>query len=317
MKSKIFPILFILITFAALTVVIAAFEQKYQSIRVIGYDFETFYVPAARVMLAGESPYQVDGFYNPFWVLIPVIPFALMPAPWGFALFASVNIFLYTFSMYRLGVRNLPALVLLTVTLGMVIAMVGNIEGFFLLGMVLPQPLGLFFLMAKPQTGAAVAIVMAWIEYRQRGMVGLSRLFLPLLGGLLLSILLYGDWFTHAPAVLSVSWNVSLWPWGLVIGLPLLGAALIRKDLRVALMSAPFLSPYVAQWGYGYVIIGALSADWSDVRDVVKDVCSGALPLCEFPRFLLRMLAKSFYVWVAVAVLGTMMTLVTHWVSNN
>lgn len=249
--------------------VIAWFQQQYQ-IEVIGYDFEIF-ASAARVMLAGGSPYLVSGFYNPFWTLIPIIPFAVLPEPIGYGLFASVNILLYACAAYRIGVRNKLVLLIVTVILGGSIALIGNIEGWFLLGMVLPPQIGMFFLMMKPQTGASVALVLAWIAYRRGGIPDVLRLVLPVLAGFAISFVLYGDWFMSAATLRSAAWNASLWPWSLVIGLPVLCAAIVFKNLRLALVSAPFLSPYVSVWAYGYVLIGVLAFDWSRVRNVLKD----------------------------------------------
>lgn len=48
-----------------------------------GEDWEIFYLPAAQQILAGQSPYQIPGFFNPPWILLPLLPLALLPAKVG------------------------------------------------------------------------------------------------------------------------------------------------------------------------------------------------------------------------------------------
>lgn len=287
-KSKFFLFLFLLFIIALLTVAIVLFRQQHDALRpgtTMAWDFESVFSPAARAMITGDDPYQVDGFYNPFWILIPILPFAFIPSPWGHGLFAAASIALYVFAAWKIGVRNRFALAILA-ALNLFAALAGNIESLSLMGMILPPQVGLFFLLAKPQNGLAVALVWMWSAYRERGLVGLSRLVLPVLGGFIFSIVFYGDWFARAAEAIGKNWNASLWPWSLLIGLPILGASILRKDIRLALIAGPFLSPYISIWAYEFALIGILATDWSEVRHVAEDICSGALPLCEVPRFL-------------------------------
>ena len=60
-------------------------------------DWHGTYYPAVRNALAGKSPYDVPGFYNPPWMFLLLIPFGLFPLEIGRALFfiASVLVFIF------------------------------------------------------------------------------------------------------------------------------------------------------------------------------------------------------------------------------
>lgn len=268
MKSKLFLILFILIAIAALTAAIYMFQQEY---RIYAWDWEVVFRPAGLAFAQGADPYAGQGFYNPFWVLMVITPFALAGKV-GQAAFAAVNIALFALGAWKVGVKNPLLIALVTLWFGTLSNLNGNIEGLFMLGLILPPSFGLLFLALKPQVGLAVMAVLMWKAYSERGLVGLSKLCLPLLGMVCLSIALYGPWFLRAGEAVTMEWNVSLWPWSLMAGLPLLGAALMRKDVRLALMAGPFLSPYIASVAYGYVFIGALAIIEDEARKIVKDI---------------------------------------------
>ena len=223
-----------------------------------GVDFIHIFRPAALAFASGQSPYDVDGFYSPFWMLVPILPFAILPETVGYCAFGAVNLILGWYVGQRMGIRLLP-LVMIMGLFWWMSAVLGNIEGLFLLGMILPPQSGLFFLTMKPQFGIVIAAVMAWNEFRDRGWRGVVRMFLPLAMASAASMALYGFWFLKAGELMDVKWNASFFPWSLAIGIPIMVLALIRKDERLGLMACPFLAPYLSVWGYGYLFVGGLS----------------------------------------------------------
>jgi hypothetical protein len=82
--------------------------------------------------------------------------------------------------------------------------------------------------------------------------------FLPFIVVLLLSILVYGLWFLESVRIAkySQSWNASLWPLSIPVGLLLLTDAVKRLDIKSACAASPCLSPYVLFHAWS----GALSA---------------------------------------------------------
>jgi hypothetical protein len=47
----------------------------------------------------------------------------------------------------------------------------------------------------------------------------------------------------------------------------------------------------------------------SELKNVVKDVRTGALPVIEIPRFLVWLVAKSFWFWILLVVVGLLVSL--------
>lgn len=42
-------------------------------------DSRTYFFPATREVLAGRSPYSIEGFTNPPWAVLPLIPMVILP----------------------------------------------------------------------------------------------------------------------------------------------------------------------------------------------------------------------------------------------
>jgi hypothetical protein len=69
----------------------------------MGVDWKWAYQPAVLALLEGISPYEAGGFYNPPWILLPLIPVALFPLPLGTAIMYVLNLFLFLFVMVKLS----------------------------------------------------------------------------------------------------------------------------------------------------------------------------------------------------------------------
>lgn len=61
-----------------------------------------------------------------------------------------------------------------------------------------------------------------------------------------LSLVLFGWWPANLLNATSVSWNASLWPYTLPVGLALLVAALRQRQRLYALAAGPCFAPYLA-----------------------------------------------------------------------
>jgi hypothetical protein len=122
----------------------------------LGIDWhETFY-PAARAVLNGQSPYVVPTFRNAPWVLLFIVPFALFSEEPGGILYFIANLAAYAWVAYRLKARPLAFVAFLLsppVVYGLRML---NVDALVLIGFVLPAPIGLFFVLIKPQMGIAM-----------------------------------------------------------------------------------------------------------------------------------------------------------------
>lgn len=118
----------------------------------------------------------------------------------------------------------------------------GNIEALVLLGAALTPTIGIWLVLVKPQIGLVMALlflVQRWDETKSIGAV--ARLALPVGVALFVSLMLG---MLHTTPVNEV-WNISIWPIGLIIGIPATLIALYYRANDAALFAGPFVSPYL------------------------------------------------------------------------
>lgn len=214
--------------------------------------------PAARLLLELKSPYSTPGFYNPPWALLPLLPFALLPASLGAAFLFVINIFSFFFAAGKMRMNAIAFVVFLLFSGTLVNAWNGNIEGLVALGFILPPQIGMLFVLVKPQFGIGVAafwVARAWCE---GGIGRVVRVVAPVGIALGISFVLFGFWPAGVPRLADVSWNTSLFPYGVSIGLILVGVSIWQNDIRFAIASSPFFAPYLAGHTWAAVWLGML-----------------------------------------------------------
>jgi hypothetical protein len=186
-------------------------------------------------------------------------PVALLSPALGSAVIYVLNLFAFLFVMLKLKLNYW--LILPTIFLsGMLINSAnGNIDGILALGLIMPSPLGLFFLLAKPQI--SVAVIVFWIieAWRIGGFFRVIRIFLPVITAYIISFLIFGFWIVNAFQVKDVWWNSSIWPVGIPFGLLFLGIAVWKREVKFAIAASPFLAPYLAEHSWAFVWLGLLS----------------------------------------------------------
>jgi hypothetical protein len=234
-----------------------------------GVDWAYVFRPTALAFISGRSPYTVEGFFNPPWTLIPLIPFALLPENVGRTLLIFVGLAAFFYVGKRLGGSKTAILALLLsppVLHGM---LNGNIDWLALLGVVLPPQLGLFFLSMKPQIGAAIAFFWFIEAWREGGWRQTGRVFTPILLAFILSILLYGAWPLRAKVEVGLWWNASLWPMSLPLGMVLLVTAIRKRQLAYAMGASPCFAPYILLHSWVVAIFAIIQSTPETVAAVV------------------------------------------------
>lgn len=118
----------------------------------------------------------------------------------------------------------------------------GNIDAFVLAGLFLPPPWSLLLFALKPQLGWLISIMVLWRIWR--GNKRLAILYFTLLSMIFIASWLFGmRWGSLSGAW----WNTAVWPLSLILGLPIMIAALrwSRDDMAISggLLAAPYLSP--------------------------------------------------------------------------
>lgn len=223
-----------------------------------GIDWTDTYRPAARLLLAGQSPYQMRIYYAAPWALLPLLPLALLPEAVGRAVLFIVGLGTFAYTAHRLGAGRLALAAFLVSPPVVHCLLNSNIEWLALVGVVLPPQWGLLFVSTKPQIGAGVALFWLWAAWRRGGAREVARIFWPVTAALLLSLALFGLWPLRFSDTLELThtYNASLWPSTIPVGLALLVAAARRQQVRFALAAGPCLSPYVLLHAW----VGALAA---------------------------------------------------------
>jgi hypothetical protein len=134
----------------------------------------------------------------------------------------------------------------------------GQIDGLVMLGYILPPSIGLFFILAKPQIGFALAIFWLIESWRAGRSIKVITTLLPVTIAYTVSFKLFGNWLVQTAFPVNQMWNTSLWPQSLPIGLVLLALAMQQRKQAPAIAASPFLSPYLAAHSWAAVLLGLI-----------------------------------------------------------
>ncbi len=222
------------------------------------FEWDDAFRPAALALIHGQSPYSVPTFLNAPWLLIPILPLALLPERLGSALFISIGFFSIAYCGIKLGAKPIGLVFLLLSHPVLQIMWRGQIDWLSALGFVLPPPIGIFLVIAKPQIGFMIIPFWAWEYWKKGKWIGLIKLFLPVGLGFMGSFLLFGLWPLRGGQVFEGLVNTSLFPQSIPIGLVLAVLAFRIKKRQLSIAASPFLSPYVPGYSWIGVFLGLM-----------------------------------------------------------
>ena len=223
-------------------------------------DWHISFRPAALTLLSGESPYDKVYIIHAPWALLMLAPFALFPENVGRVMLLFCGLASYIFIAQRLGAKPIAIIFLLISPVVMHMLLNGNIDWLASFGFVLPPQIGLFFIAIKPQIGIAVApfwLIEAW---RQGSWKQVLRTFAPFTIVLLLSFAIFGLWPLGAVEVTGVSFNASLWPLSIPVGLALFVTAVRKRKIEYAMAASPCLSPYALFYSWTGVLLAIIAS---------------------------------------------------------
>jgi hypothetical protein len=216
-------------------------------------DWTRFFYPAAR---SPRNPYEVrDSFYlsNPPWLVWLLIPFSFLPVDVSLATWIVITILLSTWCIKKLGGDlHIVLLSLCSPAFARVIIQ-GQIDVIPLLGFTLIatthrtlyRTAGYLLITIKPQVLGLGALV-TWLKLDRR-----ERLIVitSIVAVLVLSLIVHGNWprtiYHTMLAITGAQHGIHLWPYGLPIGLVLLGVSLKNKDERIGGLATLFFVPYI------------------------------------------------------------------------
>lgn len=233
-------------------------------------DWVRTYRPATRELLALRSPYNVPTYYNPPWILIPMIPMAILPDKVGNGVLFVVSFCFIVYSAIRFGAKPVSLLAFLLSFPVIFLLLFGQIDWMVLFGFTLPPQIGLLFILSKPQIGIPYAVFILVESWRSGGIKQVVKVFLPTLLLLIVSFFIFGVWFSKMqPPDLNAIHNLSIWPAGLPIGLALLIFGLRRRKKGLSIIAGPSFSPYVCVHSWSIPMLPILPMQWETIAAAI------------------------------------------------
>jgi hypothetical protein len=233
----------------------------------VSYDWHTFRA-ASLDLVSGRSPYGGE-FYNPPWTLIPLIPLALLPLRIGSSVVSGLAIFSFGYLAYRLGAKPLAWAFILLSPPVLLETQSANVTWLAALGIIMPPQIGLFFVSMKPQVGVGIAVFWLFEAWQRGRWKEVIRIFGPITLVFALSLAIFGLWPLRITEPIALTWNSSLWPQSIPIGLVMLVTAIRREKPGLALASSPFLSPYLSMHTWVVAVLGLLPGNLEAISSVV------------------------------------------------
>ena len=232
------------------SILLLAFYLLYENLG-HGEDWYKFFRPAALALVYGRSPYDIDGFYNAPWSLLPFVPLAWLPAQLGRVCVFVLSLVGFACIPYKLEAHPFSAILFLTSYPVVVSLKGGGLDWLPMLSFILPAPISLIFAAMKPQIGIGIALYWLWESWRVDKMRGVVRTFTPVIMLLGTSFLLYGFWFMRFQERLHIYINVSLFPYLVPLGIYFL----YTRQKRAAMVSCICLSPYYSMFGLSPALV--------------------------------------------------------------
>lgn len=226
-------------------------------------DWIRTYRPATRELLALRTPYSIKSFYNPPWILIPTIPFALLPDRVGNGLLFVISFVTIIYSAIKSGGKALSVSAFMLSFPVLFLLLFGQIDWLILLGFTLPPQIGLFFILAKPQIAIPFTAYFLIDSFRKGGIKQVTKVFLPVTLAYIFSFAIFGIWFENIDSnILTEIYNFSLWPFGIPIGIALIIKAIRLHKERFSIIAGPFFSPYVGVHSWSIPLLAILPNKW-------------------------------------------------------
>jgi hypothetical protein len=184
--------------------------------------------PAA---LHWQDPYFKEAMvFNPPWIFPLLYPLAVLPHPAGVSLMIIISVI--AVAMYTGSIKK-TLIVAASAPMAAFFAL-GQLDALLLFGLMIPYGLGIPLLLAKPQ-----GVFLAMLPRLNRW----SILLMLLVFGV--SVLVWGAWWLnimgHRP---NLKANMSLFPYTVVLGIPLAFLGLKRKSDALLCVGSLCFAPY-------------------------------------------------------------------------
>lgn len=205
------------------------------------------------------KPYSIQGFINPPWITIILYPFHFLSEQTSLVINATLNFTIF-FSLIYKKRGNLLS-ILLTFTSYPFISSVANgtIEWIPALGFFFPNALGIILILTKPQVGLLAGIDWFIRKKNKVSFIGVPALWIGI------SFLVWKNWpmllWSNAQNTPIKTWNMSLFPWLIPIGILLVFYMVRYKPENGELFGVIATFCFVPYWAvYSLTILFVLSS---------------------------------------------------------
>lgn len=220
----------------------------------IGVDVNSHFRPAVKTFLSGGDAWTVQGFYSPPWLLPFLLPLAL-PDSLGRGIFLALTVLVSIWALRRMGVIGYESILFLTTPLWIFEMMSGNVDWLPLLGMTLPLPVGLPLMLLKPHFALGVIVMRLWHTWKIEKGRGVMVAVTPTLVLVFLSLALFGTSWVSAVAGATAPYGISIFPWGIPLGVFALLVGLRESRMEFAYPVGPLLAPHVTPYTWNVVFL--------------------------------------------------------------
>lgn len=197
-------------------------------------DWDAYFVAAIKAIFEGKSPFSVDGYYNPPWLLFLLAPLAWIPAELARLLPAAALLL----ASYHRRKPWLIAIVGLSFPF-IAVSSYANVDWVPMLGVAYGGMAGPLLVTTKPQA-AGLAVVAYFKD-------GGWKIFVPLIVVAAISTLLWPSWpldMLSGDTLSQRKRNLSLFPYTIPIGLWSIWMAWKKEDVLLGCMASLCLAPY-------------------------------------------------------------------------
>lgn len=235
-------------------------------------DWYATFDPAARGVFSGHWPYENPGYRYPPWAILPLLPMVLFPPTLAHGLMIVVTALILILIAWKLHAPAVAVIAFLLSPTAIGLLLINNLDPFTILGILLPPVWGLFLLVIKPQVGFGVILYHLYQTWKKEKFWGVVRVFAPVSITYFTFIALFPVWVERMLENPASSWNRSLFPYAVPIGLLLLWLSIRRQNPYLALASSAFFTPYMTFYSYTAVQIALLHKDVEKImrRDILQ-----------------------------------------------
>lgn len=205
-------------------------------------DWTTSFRPAALAMLHGQNPYDLPNFHNAPWVLVPLIPIAILPDQLGRTCLFVISFAGCLYLLHKLKASPWSMILFMSSSPILNMFYYGELDWVAMFSFITTPIPALLFAAIKPQIGFGIGLYWLILAWRQ----GKSRLvlkwFAPVFFLLGLSFYMYGFWVMSFSTRLTDRVNISIFPYLIPVGLYLLYTRAKNGAMASGVLFAPYHS---------------------------------------------------------------------------